>query len=87
MKAYTGMSFEIALGSQMFSTNEGEDIKFKDFNIFKYFGYIFYKGFSFLGAKCDWKGMEIYENCRYEIQKQLDIRFFIERISFLERGL
>jgi hypothetical protein len=46
-----------------------------------------YKIGSFFGCGVTGSPMKIYNDCREELEKQLDVSYLIKRIIFLERAL
>jgi hypothetical protein len=73
MNNFTLMSFELDIAQHFFKYKDDEDSDFSKFNIFTYFGYLFYKAGSFCGLCKRWKEMEKKVKCKEEVSKQLDI--------------
>jgi hypothetical protein len=59
----------------------------KALSFFRYLQYGIYSFCAMVGCNLKWKLMDTYDQCRDEVQKHLDIKFMLDRITFLERSV
>ena len=87
MGNFSLMSFELDVAQKFFRFGEDERADFSSFNIFSYFAYLLYKAGDFCGWCGEWKDMRRKVECKEEMLKQLDVKLFLQRFSFLERAV
>jgi hypothetical protein len=59
MNKFSLMAFELDMAQRSFRYREDEDSDFSDFNIFTYFGFIFFKVASYFNLCKGWKKMHL----------------------------
>jgi hypothetical protein len=87
LNSYSELSFEISIGSRLFTYKDGVPIESRSFNFLTYLTYIGFRICRFFGCCKRFQMMEAYLSCHEEVEKQIDILAILERISTLERGL
>lgn len=87
MNNFTLMSFELDLSKRLMKYKQHENIDFSGFNLFSYIGFLIYKLGRFFGSFKSWKQMKKKVKCKEEMEQQLDVCFFLQRLSFLERTI
>ena len=87
MSKFSLTSFELDIGQRLFKFRDDEEFDFTSFNLFTYFLYLLYKAASFFKCCRSWKAMAKLEECKREMLHQLDAKFLIQRLNFLERAV
>ena len=77
----------MALAGTIYSNEDSQTSDEKSMNLFRYAKYLVYKLLNFIGHPPKWNLYEGFYNCTTEIQKQLDIKFMLDKLNFLERAV
>ena len=87
MGNFSLMSFELDVAQRFLRDGDGRRVDFSGFSVFSYFAYLLFRAGSLCGLCRGWVEMRRKVACRQEMVKQLDVRLFLQRFNYLERGL
>ena len=59
----------------------------KKYDFLKFLFHGFYKFIKLLGCSPNWKTYKIFDDCKEEMVRQLDVVYLIKRIMLLERAI
>ena len=88
MNHYTRINFEIELARLLYVDDEEcENDEPPKMNFCNYFGFWIYKGLTLIGYTLNWPYFAKLNRYRTEVQRHLDIKLMLEKLSFLERSM